>query len=66
MGCRGKIVTRMRLEGENATGHAALLGFTPEQRQHGLMAPMHAIKITDRKGTSLIQARVLETAKKLH
>jgi hypothetical protein len=56
----------MRLKGQDATGHTTLLGLASEQCQHGLVAPVHAVKIADRKGARLIQARVLETTKKHH
>jgi len=42
----GKKVARMRLKSKHATGHAALLGFAAHEGNHGLMAPMHPIKIT--------------------
>jgi hypothetical protein len=43
----GKKVARMRLKREHATDHAALLGLAAHQCDHGLMAPMHPIKIAN-------------------
>jgi len=45
-----KEVTRVGLEGQHATGYAALLGLAFEQGQHGLVATVHTIEITYRQG----------------
>ena len=63
-GC--KVVSRMRLKGEHATGHATLLGLAAQERQHGLVATVHAIKIADRHRAGGCHAGMLETAKDLH
>jgi hypothetical protein len=47
LGPLGKKVARMRLKSKHATGHAALLGFAAHEGNHGLMAPMHPIKIAN-------------------
>jgi predicted deacylase len=43
----GEIVARVGLEREHATLHAAVRGLVVQQRQHGLVAPVHAVEIAD-------------------
>jgi hypothetical protein len=56
----------MRLEGQYATRNAALLGFPAQQRQHGLVAPVDAVEVTDRYRAGAGNFGVVETAKNLH
>jgi hypothetical protein len=42
------------------------LGLASQQCQHGLVTPVHTVKIADRKSARLIQTRVLEASKKHH
>jgi hypothetical protein len=37
----------MGLEGQHAAWHPALLRFAAQQRQHGLVAPVHTVEIAD-------------------
>ena len=62
----GKIVARMGFKGQHAARHAALLGLALEQRQHGLVAPVHAVKIADRQGAGRGHVGMVETAENLH
>jgi hypothetical protein len=56
----------MRLKSQHTTGHAALLRFALEQRQHGLVASVHAVKVANRQGASRGNVGVLETPENLH
>jgi hypothetical protein len=56
----------MGLESQHAAGYAALLGFATQKRQHGLVAPVHAIEIANRRGTRRGHSRMFETSKYLH
>ena len=40
-------VARVRLEREHAGGHAAMARLVAQQRQHGLVAAMHAVEVAD-------------------
>jgi hypothetical protein len=42
-----EVVARVRLEGQHARGHAAVAGFVGQQRQHGLVAAVHAVEVAD-------------------
>jgi hypothetical protein len=66
VGERGKKIARVRLKGQHTTGHAALLGFTFQERQHGLVAAVHAIKVANRQRACACHIRVFEAAKNLH
>jgi hypothetical protein len=37
----------VRLEGHHAAGHAALRRLAAQQRQHGLVAAVHAVEVAD-------------------
>jgi hypothetical protein len=56
----------VRLEGQRATGHAALLRFALEQGEHGLMAAVHAVKVANRQRAGWRNVWVLETSENLH
>ena len=56
----------MRLKRHHAAGHAPVLGLVFKQRQHGLMAAMHAVKIAYRQGTGGGWMRVAVAAKDFH
>ena len=62
----GKVVARVRLKSERATDHAALRRFVVQQRQHGLMATVYAVKITNREGAARSHAGVVQATKNLH
>ena len=62
----GEVVARVRLKGQHATGHAALLRLAAQQGQHGLVAPVHAVKVADGEGAGRGQPWVVEAAKNLH
>jgi hypothetical protein len=46
-GAASEEVARMRLEGEHASRHAAMAGLVAQQRQHRLVAAMHAVEVAD-------------------
>ena len=48
VGESGKKVARVWLEGQHAAGYAALLRLALEQREHGLVATVHAVKVANR------------------
>ena len=43
-----------------------MLSFRAQQRQHGLVAAMHAVEVADRHGAGVRQGSVVETAKDFH
>ena len=47
-----EVVARMRLEGQHAGRHAAVPRFADQQRQHRLVAAVHAVEIADRDGAA--------------
>ena len=47
-GERGEIVAWMRLKAHHTTGHAAVLCLVFKQRQHGLVAAVHAVEVANR------------------
>jgi hypothetical protein len=47
----GEVVARMRLEGQHAGRQPAVAGFIGQQGQHGLVAPVHAVKVADGQRT---------------
>jgi hypothetical protein len=47
-----EVVAGVRLEGQHATGHAAMTRLVLQQRKHGLVPAMHAVKIADGQGAS--------------
>ncbi len=57
-GTLGKVVARVRLEGHRAAGQAAVARLVAQQRQHGLVATVHTVKIANRDGTFWRQSRV--------
>ena len=61
-----EIVARVGLEREDATLHPPVGGFVVQQRQHGLVPPVHAVEITDGQRAGAGDARVVESAKDLH
>ena len=65
-GLRGEEVARMRLESQGAGRHAAVPRFADQQRQHGLVAPVHAVEVADRDGAGRSDAGVVVAAKHLH
>jgi hypothetical protein len=56
----------MRLEGEHAARQAALARLGVQQRQHGLVATVHAVEIADGQGAGWSHAGMPEPAKNLH
>ncbi len=62
----GEKVARVRLEGHHATGHAAVRGLVVQQRQHGLVAAVHAVEIADGQGAGARDAGMVEAAENLH
>ena len=63
---QGKVISRVRLEGQHAARNAALLGFAAKEGEHRLVSPMDTVKIANGKGAGRSQARVLVAAEKLH
>ena len=63
---QGEVVARMRLEGQHAAGHAALLRLAAQERQHGLVAAVYAVEITNGQCAGRGEARMLVAAEKLH
>jgi hypothetical protein len=49
----------MRLESHHATGHASVGGFAAHKGEHGLVASVHAVEITDGQGASRGQLGVM-------
>ena len=62
----GKVVARVRLEAHHAAGHAALRRLGTQQRQHGLVAAVHAVEIADGERATRGDAGVVQAAKDLH
>jgi hypothetical protein len=54
------------LEGQHAAGHAAVAGLAVEQRQHGLVAAVHAVEVADGDRAAGREAGMLETAEDAH
>ena len=46
-GAAGEEVARMRLEGQHAGRHAAMARLAAQQRQHRLVAAVHAVEVAD-------------------
>jgi hypothetical protein len=56
----------MGLKRQHAAGHPAVLSFTVEQRQHGLMAPVHTVKVANRQRAGVgCEPRMVVAAKDL-
>jgi hypothetical protein len=62
----GKEVARVRFKRHHATGHAAVACLIFKQGQHGLVATVYAVKITNRQSASFGQLRMLKTSENLH
>jgi hypothetical protein len=66
----GKKVAGVRLKGHDAGGHAAMSRFIFQKGQHGLVASVDAIKITDGEGAlmgePMFALKVLDAAEYLH
>jgi len=56
----------MGLEGHDAARQPALAGFGLQKREHGLVATVHTVEITNREGAGRSYARVPEAAENLH
>jgi hypothetical protein len=56
----------MRLKGQHATGHTTLRRLAAQEREHGLVAAVHAVKVANRQGAGAGHTGVLETAKNFH
>jgi hypothetical protein len=54
------------LEGHHATGHPTVCGFVFQKSEHGLVAAVDTVKVTDRQGALLGPVWVVESAKYLH
>ncbi|WP_036248788.1 hypothetical protein [Methylibium sp. T29] len=67
-GTRGEEVARMGLEGQHGAEQVAVLGLALEQRQHRLVAAVHAIEVADRDGrrAAIGQQDVVQTSEHLH
>ncbi len=61
-----KEVARVRLEGEYRRGHGAVPRFVDQQRQHRLMAAVHAVEVADRQGAGPQQGGMAQTAEDSH
>jgi hypothetical protein len=62
----GEVVARVRLEGQHAAGHAAVPRLVVQQRQHGLVAAVHAVEVADGHGAGGRDAGVVEASEGLH
>jgi hypothetical protein len=62
----GEVVARVRLEGQHAAGHAPVPRLAVQQRQHGLVAAVHAVEVADGDGARGRDAGVVEAAEGLH
>jgi hypothetical protein len=62
----GKKIAGVRLKGHDAAGHASMRCFVFQKRQHGLVAAVDAVKITNRQGALDGPVGVVESAKYLH
>ncbi len=62
----GKPVARMRLERHHRARQPAVLGFAAQQRQHRLVAAMHAVEVADRQRAGGGDAGMVETAEDAH
>jgi hypothetical protein len=56
----------VRLEGHDATGHAAMTRFVVQQSQHGLMTSVYTIKVANGQRARRGQLRMLKTSKDAH
>jgi hypothetical protein len=63
---RRKVVARVRLEREHTARDAAVRGFAVEQRQHGLVAAVHAVEVANGQCTGRRDVGVVETTKDFH
>ena len=59
-------VARMGLEGQHAGRRAAMPSLVDQQRQHGLVAAVHAVEVADRQRAGRRDAGVMNAAKDLH
>ena len=62
----GEVVPGVRLEGEHAAGHPPVARLVVQQRQHGLVAAVHAVEVADGHGARLGDLGVVEAAQDLH
>jgi hypothetical protein len=62
----GKKISGVWLEGHHATGHPAVRSFVFQEREHGLVAAVDTVKVTDRQGALMGPVWVVESAKYLH
>jgi len=56
----------VRLEGHHTTGYPAVRSFVFQEREHGLVAAVDTVKVTDRQGALMGPVWVVESAKYLH
>jgi hypothetical protein len=56
----------VRLKSQHAAGHAALLCLALEQREHGLMTSVYAIKVANGERTGAGQSGVFAASENLH
>jgi hypothetical protein len=66
LGEGGEIVARMGLEREHAARQPALASLGLQEREHGLVATVHAVEIPYREGAGRGYARVPEATENLH
>ena len=63
---RREVIPWVRLKGHDTAWHTPLLGFAAQQGEHGLVTPVNAIKVANRQGARLGDARVMKSAENLH
>jgi hypothetical protein len=66
-GERGEVVARVRLGSHRAgLGRPLCCGLVAQQRQHGLVAAVHAVEVADGQRAGRRDTRMVEAAKNLH
>mmetsp|Transcript_70428 Transcript_70428/g.165811 ORF Transcript_70428/g.165811 Transcript_70428/m.165811 type:complete len:423 (-) Transcript_70428:2047-3315(-) len=65
-GLGGEEVARMRLEGQHAARQATVAGLGLQQRQHGLVAAVHAVEIADGQRAGGRDAGMVEASEHSH
>jgi len=61
-----KKISGVWLEGHHTTGYRAVRSFVFQEREHGLVAAVDTVKVTDRQGALMGPVWVVESAKYLH
>jgi hypothetical protein len=62
----GKKISGVWLESHHTAGHPTVRSFVFQKGEHGLMAAVDTVKVTDRQGALVGPVWVVESAKYLH